>query len=140
MSQLYNSWCSFHPDFLKSSFLFFSFLFLSSPTLAHPHLGGECSSSRGRRAFHAGDDGAVQPAAERAAASQSHSDRLTSILWQSCADRRPSTVWHRPVQKFHRGEWALPGFKWALNCPPVCFSQESHSLFQGILKRALPLS
>ncbi|KAI4828528.1 hypothetical protein KUCAC02_022610 [Chaenocephalus aceratus] len=58
-------------------------------------------SGRGRRALHAGDDGAVQPAAEGAAAAPSHSDRLRSVLWQGGADRRPSAVWHRPVQKCH---------------------------------------
>lgn len=73
-------------------------------THTHTHPGGQRSGSRGWCAFHAGDDGAVQSATEGAAATQSHSDRLASILWQSGADRWPGTVWHRSVQKFHRGE------------------------------------
>lgn len=70
----------------------------------HTHPGGQRGGGRGWCAFHAGDDGAVQSAAEGAAATQSHSDRLASVLWQSGADRWPGTVWHRSVQKFHRGE------------------------------------
>lgn len=117
-------------------------LLFSSPLSGTP-TGGECGSSRGWHAIHAGDDGAVEPAAERAASSQSHPDCLTPLLWQSGTDRWPSSVWHRPLQKCHRGEWILqharlPVFKWAPSCLHVCFSyRESH--YFSVFKSALTL-
>lgn len=96
----------FLPILTCSNYLFFPPPSTVTHTHTHTlaHAGGECSGSGGRRAVHAGDDGAVQSAAEGAAATQSHSDRLPSLLWEGRADRRPGTVWHRSVQKLHRGE------------------------------------
>lgn len=70
----------------------------------HTHTGSQRGGGGGRRAFHAGDDGAVQSAAEGAAATQSHSNRLPSVLWQGGADSWAGTVRHGSVQKFHRGK------------------------------------
>lgn len=94
----------FLPSWKLQTISLFSPSYCDTHTPTHPHPGSQRGSGRGWCAFHAGDDGAVQSAAEGAAATQSHSDRLTSILWQSGADRWPGTVWHRSVQKFHRGE------------------------------------
>lgn len=128
---------------LFASTLQLKYWLFKSPSLFHP--GCERRGSWGRRALHAGDDGTVQPATERAAASQSHSDCLTSILWQGGADRRPSTVWHRPLQKFHRGEWgfvASPGCQTShghLTVHMFVFPKRATHFSTGIFKRALPL-
>lgn len=67
-------------------------------------VGGECRSCRGRHALHAGDDGALQPAAERAASPPRRTDHLAPLFRQSGTDRRSCAVRTGPFQEQLGGE------------------------------------
>lgn len=100
-----------HPSQVNKAYEMKRLNFVNSTRSRHfkpsPHPGSEHGGSRGRSTVHAGDDGALQPAAERAAPTQGHPDRLPSVLRQGCAHSWPGSIWHRSVQKFHRGQWVL---------------------------------